>query len=626
VVSASGALAQPTSTTAGDKGGGQKPPVIQTPGARAGLAVFAVIAIVAVSVVAFKAYNRLPADSILRLSSTFSGGGDSGGSAPFSGQSALGAKFISAEDLSPAAVAAGEAAAAAMGGLFAGFMRPGTSQVRPPQVITRTAQPEMLMALSDLDASGMGGANSLSGLSERNSRSGSGASLGDDEGGDIGAAAAGHVPGMIEPGLIGADRRPKVDLIVCMDASGSLSWSEYRSAKEAFTRPGGLLDSVMSAASEGSRIAFVEYAYDSVVVSELDDNVDRVKRRVLSAFQGDANNWERDSLYIYEVDEVYGGNALRKVNSLQRVARSWSDENESATGRTGDYLTSIGSQERSNKNDSASGSGTTSAKPLSSMASQVASGAGSDNVINGEELPSIANACEVPPAMNGLSRDAYLALKWSRLEMLPPLANRELERKVQRANRLRRVLIVNAGEFTDGGSVDAGLISAKEQADEMESRGIAVITVGIGCGQDPGLELLATGDPAAHFSVETTDDLEIVMSDVIHMVLSPRFQPSQSKRLQEPAKLFFKNKVLSRLTKSTRTRSRGSGGDKLRSIRSKMSPKSKVPRHIRSMDSLDDDDDIDVVVPTPRPPRLSEGRLFRNESDLPPWFRTGHNL
>jgi hypothetical protein len=626
--SGSGPTAGSDPSQGGSKDGGQDKPgggggALESPGARAGLGLGALLAVLLISVAALKAYGRLPTDSILRLTSSFTGGnGGNSGDSSFDRSLQPHEKFILPQDLSPAAVAAGEATAAAIGGLFAGFMRPGTGRVRPPQVITRTAQPEMLMALSELDASGGGGLNSSTKLSGGNSMSDAEADLYDDIQPNVAVAGvAGNVlPGMSSPGLLGADRRPKVDLIVCMDASGSLSWVEYRNVKEAFTRTGGLLDSVMSSAADGSRIAFVEYAYDSVVVSELDDNVDRVKRRVLSAFQGDANNWDRDSLYIYEVDEVYGGNALRKVKSLQGMLPSSSEGENSGSsgGRTGGSVsgihsaTKIGGSRRNKKVGSGNSSGRTSTPSPSGFDASV------EYDMDGEEFVSIANACEVPPAMNGLSRDAYMALKWSRLEMLPPLANRELERKVEQANRLRRVLIVNAGEFTDGGSIDSGLSSSKEQVDEMESRGIAVITLGIGCLQDPGLESLATGDPAAHFSVETTAGVDPIMPDVIHMILSPRFQPSKSKLVQEPARLFFRS---NRFAKSARTKSgSGKSGSKLRNIKARLSPKSRPVRNVRSMDSLDDDAIIDVIVPSFTPPRLSEGRLFMQESDAPPWF------
>lgn len=543
-----------------DKGNNGGP--LGSTGARAGISVAALVAVALVSIAAYKIYGILPEDS-LRSALRLSGMSEQAPSPPSSptpppDESRFLKKWIKPSELPESAVAAGEAVAAAVGGQFAGLMRPGTEKVRPPQVITRTAQPELLTAISDLGATDSRSlASPLSSLSD-----GVPSVDGVEQ-----AMMGGLVAGMTIPGMIGANRRPKVDLIVVMDASGSLSWQEYRTTKEFFTRAGGLLDSVMSLGAHGSRIAFVEYAYDSVVVSELDDDVDRVKRRVLSAFQGDANNWDRDALYIYEVDENFGGNALRKVNSL----------------RTRGHQTA--------------GLQATDGTPVD------------DGWIDPEEL-SIANAAEVPPAMNGLSREVYMALKWSRLEMLPPLANRDLELKMQRANRLRRILLVNAGEFTDGGSVELGLSSAKHETDEMEHRGIAIITLGIGAQQDPGLEQLSTGDPAAHFSVQSTDDVDPILPDITHMILSPRFRPSNTKLVQEPAPVFFKGKLRERFGRSDRSSKpelSTDSAERKKVWQRKLGLRKTSPK---------------FIFKEPPAPRICDSIIHDvHESDLPPWFR-----
>lgn len=573
-------------STSGEKGatpktGGGGP--LGSAGVKAGVGLALVLAIALVSVAAYKVYGILPDDSlrsVMRLSSHNGGSPSSPGSPPPPDESRFLRKWILPNELPESAVAAGEAAAAALGGTFAGFMRPGTEKVRPPQVITRTAQPEMLTALSDLRmVAGNMGSSSLASPT-------SGLSLSDGLASVDGVDGDAAVPGMMAPGALGAGRRPKVDLIVVMDASGAMSWQDYRTAKEFFTRAGGLLDNVMGMAEEGSRVAFVEYAYDSVVVSELDDDVDRVKRRVLGAFQGDANNWDRETLYIYEVDEKFGGNALRKVNSLKTRAERQSQ-----------------AQARTERKENG----------LARMASEVGEW--------DEDEVSIANAAEVPPAMNGLSRDAHMALKWSRLEMLPPLANRELERKMERANRLRRILIVNAGEMTDGGVVDTGLEACLEQTQVCEERGIATIAVGIGNCQDAGLDTLATGDPAAFFSVREAEDLETIAEDLTHMILSPRFAPSSSNLVRQPQALFFKDKLRSRFgrsQKSSKSPSPNGSGKKRRLWR-----KSSGSPTGDSSDSLPDDDlDPSFKLKDPPPPSLDAGKIFvRSQSDLPPWFR-----
>jgi hypothetical protein len=571
----------PTSGTASSPGGSGFPT-----GAYAGIGIAAIVAVALVSLAAYKLYGMLPEDSLLsalRVSRLMS---DSGGSPPDSSpdsppeydESRFAQKWVDPDELPPTAVALGEAVAASVGGEFAGIMRPGTEKVRPPQVITRTAQPEMLTALSDLpDGNSSSIMTPISSIEE----------LGSID--NLNRALNGTlIGGMMVPAAVSSTvRRPRVDLIVVVDASGALSWQEYRLTKEAMTRPGGLLDSLRNMSAEGSRVAFVEYAYDSVVVSELDDDFDRVKRRVLSAFQGDANNWDRDAMYIYEVDEKFGGNALRKVNSLKTME----------------------SQSSSNRKDRRSSTA-------------------QDELDNQDEAMSMANAAEVPPAMNGLSRELHLALKWSRLEMLPPLANRQLEIKMEKANRLRRVLVVNGGELTNGGSLERGFELAKAQADEMEARGIALISIGIGAQQDAGLERLATGDPAAYFSVHAVEDVDAILPDVTHMILSPRFRPSSSKLLQAPAPL-FKQRLRSRFHKSEAAKHRNA---KLKL--SDRGVKSDIAKPVTSRATWRDclwgaemEADGNSNVPAPNSsniqpvPASKGGGIVRSESNLPPWFR-----
>jgi hypothetical protein len=576
----SGAVPSPSS----EGGGGAKDGPLGTVGARIGVGLASVVAIAVVTLAAYKAYESLPEDSlrsVMRISSNTGGGPSPPGSPMPVDESMFAQKWVHPSELPEAAVAAGEAAAAALGGTFAGFMRPGTEKVRPPQVITRTAQPEMLTALSDLK-------NMTGSLAGRSlSLPLSSLSLSDEAGSVEGADDV--VPGMVARGTLGGSRRPKVDLIIVMDASGSMSWQEYRRTKEFFTRAGGLLDTVMGMAEAGSRVSFVEYSYDSVVVSELDDDVDRIKRRVLGSFQGDANNWDRESLYIYEVDEHFGGNALRKVNSLK-------------TKGARELQTLARSQRK---------------KDRGMMSEDGQSMWDEEN-----EDMSIANATEVPPAMNGLSRDAHMALKWSRLEMLPPLANRELERKMERANRLRRILILNAGELTEGGVVDTGLEASLEQTQLCEERGIATIAVGIGNCQDPGLDTLATGDPAAFFSVREAEDLDSIAEDLTHMILSPRFAPSASNLVQQPQPLFFKSKLRSRFHRSHRSPKslspQGSGKKR------KLWRKSSGSRTGESSGDIlrDDESYCSLDLRDPPAPLLQAGRHFvSNQSDLPPWFR-----
>jgi hypothetical protein len=543
------------------------------------------VAIALVSLAAYKLYGMLPEDSLfssLRISRVLSDSGgsphDSSPDSPEYDESRFARKWVDPDELPPTLVAAGEAVAASVGGEFAGIMRPGTEKVRPPQVITRTAQPEMLTALSDLpDGNSSSVMTPLSSIEELGSI--------DNMNQVLNGTLIG---GMMVPAAISSTvRRPRVDLIVVIDASGALSWQEYRQTKEAMTRPGGLMDSLRNMSAEGSRVAFVEYAYDSVVVSELDDDFDRVKRRVLSAFQGDANNWDRDALYIYEVDEKFGGNALRKVNSLKTM-----ESQRASVLREG-----VSSTER-------------------------------DVWDEQDEATSMANAAEVPPAMNGLSRELHLALKWSRLEMLPPLANRQLEIKMEKANRLRRVLVVNGGELTNGGTLERGFGSAKKQADEMEARGIAVISVGIGAQQDPGLERLSTGDPAAFFSVHAVEDIDAILPDVAHMILSPRFRPSSSKLLEAPAPL-FKQRLRSRFhkadaTKSRHTRSKISDRGAKPEISKAPSPRPTWRDCLGRLESVVDANSSAGARESGgiRPvPASTGGGIVRSESNLPPWFR-----
>lgn len=464
------------------QGAGTDPGVSETGGLPggvggvSGIAIGAFLVVAIVGSVVYKSCAVFPGGAGFGITSIFgsSDDGDGGhGSARYDGlgdDSPWDQVWRSASELPERVVAAGEAAAALVGGEFAGIFKPGAARVRPPQVITRLAVPGMCMALSQLSP-GSVGSEVFSSVSGHSSESKS-----------FRSSRFPSSPGSLEvSGSVNAGDRekkkvaggacPKVDLLFVFDASGSLSWRDYRSLKEILTKPGGLIDTVIRRAGNGSRIGFIEYAYDSVVVSELDRDEESVRRRILSSFQGDANNWDRSGMYIYEVGEDAGGNALRKVDSLvQRNKKDEMQDEESIEGGSGDI----------------------------------------------EEPPTV-QAKEVPPAMNGMSREAHLALKWCRFEMLPPVANRRIQEQLQNALRLRRVVVVNAGELTKGGQSDMGMEAALEEKREMEKLGIRILTVGIGEEHEKDLSKLATGK--SHLSAASVEGAEQLVKKLGDMIL-----------------------------------------------------------------------------------------------------------
>ncbi len=347
----------------------------------------------------------------------------------------------------------GDKAAAAIGGEFAGLLKPGAERVRPPQVITRSAALDLTVALSRMTP----------GPGSRTAR----------ETSVVGAPAKGSVPVDL----------PKVDLMFVFDASGSLQWRDYRILKEAFTCPGGLLDEIMSRTGPGSRVGFVEYAYDCLVVSELDSNQNRVRRRILGSFQGDTNNWERESMFIYEVDADLGGNALRKVTSLsEQVVQSEEPDAE-------EILWDI------------------------------------------EQAPTVT-AREVPHAMNGMSREAHLALKWTQFEMMPPVANEEVQRMLNASNRLRRVLLVNAGTLTKGGDSSFGISAAEQEVEGMKQNGIEIVTLGVGEEHDEDLRQLASRRRHGHLSIEKVSDVQSRQTELANLIL---YTPRKRRSVKLPA-------------------------------------------------------------------------------------------
>ena len=376
----------------------------------------------------------------------------------------------SASELPEMVVAAGEAVAAKVGGQFAGLFKPGAARVRPPQVITRLAVPGMCMALSQLPGSDMMASASANSSELRSFKSSRFPSSHEATSGTKSGSTSENGAGSLKTGRLDG---PKVDLLFVFDASGSLSWREYRQMKEVLTKPGGLLDDLMSKTHSGSRVGFVEYAYDSVVVSELDRDEEAVRRRILSSFQGDANNWDRDGMYIYEVGEEVGGNALRKVDSL--VGRS--SDNILEADQSRDVLESEGDVEE----------------------------------------PPTVQAKEVPPAMNGMSREVHLALKWSRFEMLPPVVNKHIQAQVQKAGRLRRVVVINAGEFTKGGQSPGGVEAAVHEKQKMEKAGIRILTVGVGESCEVNLARVATGK--SHLSATSVSGVIPLLPKLADMIL-----------------------------------------------------------------------------------------------------------
>lgn len=346
-----------------------------------------------------------------------------------------------------------EVAAREWGGEFAGLHKPGRERIRAPQVLTRPVALDLTVALSRLPplSESTVTSNPLSssmGNSDEPLRDVKGANISDGE---------------VE--------KPVVDLMFVFDASDALPWKDYRDLKESFTNPGGLLDDLMNNVGPGSRVGFVEYAYDALVVSELDSNQDVVRRRILGAFQGDANNWERGSMFIYEVDETQCCNALRKISSVT--------EQEAGQEKKLDE---------------------------------------SDALWDIEHAPKVS-AKEVPAHMNYSCREAHLALKWAQYEMLPPVANKEVLRKLERTNRLRRILFVNAGPLTASGDT-GGLTAAKTEIEAMKERGIEVVTLGVGPKQDPDLGKLYRSRRQPFVSLSEVAEVESKQAELVARILN----------------------------------------------------------------------------------------------------------
>ncbi|PXF45369.1 hypothetical protein BWQ96_04889 [Gracilariopsis chorda] len=446
-----------------------------------GIALASLAVVVVVGAVVYKSCAIFPTGGKSLNPSTSGSSGNDGGLLSSNGDSGFyhdddespwGQVWRSASELPESIVEMGQEVAASVGGQFAGLLRPGAARVRPPQVITRLAIPGMCMALSQLspdsiesDAMSSNSGQSSEPPSFRSSR--------------VSSSSQEHSSAVMRMETVSdktrrnlAAYKPRLDLLFVFDASGAMSWRDYRKLKEILSSPGGIIDNVQSRVHDGSRIGFVEYAYDSVVVSELDRDSDAVRRRILSSFQGDANNWDSNNMYIYEVGDVIWGNALRKVDSLVN-----------SNGRTGSSLTS-------------------------------GMGASSEGDI--EESP-IVQATEVPPAMNGMCREVHLALKWSRYEIIPPAANKHIQSQLQNAQRLRRVVLFNGGELTKGGTSDQGFKSACREKLEMEELGIRLITVGIGDGQESELGKLATGK--SFMSVPSVDELVPCVPELVQMIV-----------------------------------------------------------------------------------------------------------
>lgn len=374
-----------------------------------------------------------------------------------------------ASDLPEGVQREGEAAAAQVGGQFAGLLKPGGSRVRPPQVITRLAIPGMFTTLSQLSPDTGSSVMSVTTGFSYDPTSQEGSRLHDDSGlGENTPTIREEVKEKLDlDALAGAADAPKVDLLFVFDASGALSWRDYRKVKEVITKPHGLIDEITRRAHDASRFGFIEYAYDSVVVSELDREKDSVRRRILSSFQGDANNWDEEGMYIYEVGSTDGGNVLRKVSSV---------------------VTQEQKSEKTEVDDSV------------------------------REEPGSVNVKEVPPAMNGMSREVHIALKWSRFEMLPPVVNKRIQAQLQNAVRRRRVVVINGGEFTKGGHSSGGIEAAIAERKEMERVGIRVITVGIG--EDCDKELGRVGSRRHHVAVTSVEEFEGAIERITRMVMA----------------------------------------------------------------------------------------------------------
>lgn len=416
-----------------------------------GVGIVSVIMVLLVGVVVYKTCAALPAGGVLPGSLRFAGTDSDLDSVVIGDESPWDTAWRNASDPGIAKETKEQAdkAAAAIGGEFAGLLKPGAERVRAPQVITRSAALDLTVALSRISP----------GPEVRIARE---------------SSIVNVIPTSIPTSVPDADL-PKVDLMFVFDASGSLQWREYRILKEAFTGPGGLMDEIMARAGTGSRVGFVEYAYDCLVVSELDSDLDRVRRRILGSFQGDTNNWERESMFIYEVDaDMGGGNALRKVTSLSaQAARKFEADAE-------EILWDI------------------------------------------EQAPTIS-AREVPHAMNGMSREAHLALKWAKYELMPPVANEEVMRALMAANRLRRVLVVNAGALTKGGDTSLGVAAAVREVTSMKESGIEVVTLGVGTEQDFDLRELATRRRHGHLTLEQISDVQSLQPELVSLLMhTPR--------------------------------------------------------------------------------------------------------
>lgn len=466
-------------------------------GGVSGIAIGSLFVILVVGSVLYKTCAVFPEGSGFTIGSIFGGsdegdgkGGWMAGAGSELDDSPWDQVWRSASELPEKVVAAGEAAANLVGGEFAGLLKPGAARVRPPQVITRLAVPGMCMALSQLSPGSSDVFSTMSGHSSE-SRSFRSSRFPSSQQNFKGNANATNEESA-QQSATGGGGALKVDLLFVFDASGSLSWREYRRLKEILTRPGGLIDNVMKNAHNGSRTGFIEYAYDSVVVSELDRDEEAVRRRILSSFQGDANNWDKDGMYIYEVGEEVGGNALRKVDSL--VERN----GENVGLRNGSMVTSEGDIEE----------------------------------------PPIVQAKEVPPAMNGMSREAHLALKWSRFEMLPPVANKRIQEQLQNALRLRRIVVINAGELTKGGQSEYGVDAAMDEKREIESAGIRIMTLGIGEEREKDLSKLATGK--YHLIANSVEGVTELIPRLTEMIL--KMDARHDRKLSRNALAIIKRK------------------------------------------------------------------------------------
>lgn len=511
------------------------------PGGAGGTSVIAVVSIFAVLVIAAVLYKTcavIPSiPSGFSISSIFGSSdgsnGKSGSDDDFYHDGVAGDDspwdqvWRSASDLPEGTQREGEEVAARVGGQFAGLLKPGAARVRPPQVITRLAIPGMCMALSQLSPGSGSSVMSITTGFSSGPLSAQQTSLLEEDASIDGSDCSEEKPATMNFDMFKNFEAPKIDLLFVLDASGSLSWRDYRHVKELITKPHGLVDGVMRRAHDGSRVGFIEYAYDSVVVSELDRDQDLVRRRILSAFQGDANNWDHDGMFIYEVGDDVDGNALRKVDSL--VSRE---------GTIG----------------------------------------------NDTERPPTIQAKEVPPAMNGMSREAHLALKWSRFEMLPPVANRRIQAQLQRAVRLRRVVLVNGGELTKGGQSNGGLEAALSEKSKMERAGIRIITIGIGDCVEKNLKKLATRK--YHLVTKSVKDLEKAIGRLTDMILRADMKHDGKFALHPPSILRKKRQRRYR-NKQQHALYRAIGAGKIDPVKS-----------------------------------ISKG-LPRRASDLPPWFTDG---